>query len=300
MEEKVKRKLLSLLDKFVEVCEQYGLQYYLAGGSVLGAVRHNGFIPWDDDIDVHMPRVDYEKIQELPDSVWGEGFRLATWRKTKNYTYDFPKLELTNTTVIERLHPDYVGGVFLDIFPLDGLPDDQVQVAQFEKQLIKIENRYVECTIKNDNECHSIWELIALRIKRSCYNSRSWMQKWDDLAMSFGYDQEKVCHSHSYFYYHGGLPSKWFGKGTLMEFEGKKYLVPTDYDAYLTHLFKNYMQLPPVESRVGHNFMFVDYDKRISKAEEEAILKQLHEKYAYHFSLRRKVKYILQKLGLRK
>lgn len=300
MEEKVKQKLLTLLDKFVAVCEQYGLQYYLAGGSVLGAVRHKGFIPWDDDIDVHMPRADYERLQGLPDSVWGEGFRLATWRKTKNYTYDFLKLELTNTTVIERLHPDYIGGVFLDVFPLDGLPEDQDNITLFEQRLRHIQNRFIECTIKNDDECHSIWELIALKIKRACYNHRTHMQKWDDLAMSFGYNHEMICFPHDYFYYHGGMPSKWFGDGALLEFEGKKYLVPTDFDAYLKHLFKNYMQLPPIDKRQGHNFMFVDYDRRITQEEANEIFKQLHGKFAYHTSFKKEIKYILRKLRLAK
>ena len=173
MDEKIKQLLLKLLDKFVEVCEQNHLQYYLAGGSVIGAVRHKGFIPWDDDIDVHMPRADYEKLQTLPDEVWGEDMRLATWRKTKNYTYDFLKLELTNTTVIERLHPDYIGGIFLDVFPLDYISNSQTEVSLFEENLRKISKHYIECTIKNDNECKSIWELLGLKIKRAFYNHKN-------------------------------------------------------------------------------------------------------------------------------
>ncbi len=300
MDEKVKQQLLSLLDKFVAVCEQNDLKYYLSGGSVIGAVRHKGFIPWDDDVDVHIPRADYEKLQELPDSVWGEGFRLASWRKTKNYPYDFLKLELTNTTVIERLHPDYIGGVFLDIFPLDGIPDDENQIAQLEKQIRDIEKRYIECTIKNDNECHSIWELIALKMKRACYNHRSHMQRWDNLVTSFGYNQDNLCFSHDYFYFHGPMPSRWFGGGALMDFEGKKYFIPADYDAYLKHVFGNYMQLPPVEKRKGHSFMFVDYDKRITSDEANKIFKQLHKKYAYHISIKREIKYLLQKIGIKR
>ena len=139
----MKQLLLSLLDKFVAVCEQYHLQYYLAAGSVLGAVRHKGLIPWDDDIDVYMPRADYEKLQTIPDEVWGEDMRLATWRKTKNYTYDFLKLELTNTTVIERYHPLYVGGVFLDVFPVDVYPSDKETVAHLEDIYPHITSRYI-------------------------------------------------------------------------------------------------------------------------------------------------------------
>lgn len=298
MDEKVKQLLLKLLDKFVEVCEQNHLQYYLAGGSVIGAVRHKGFIPWDDDIDVHMPRADYEKLQSLPDSVWGEEMHLATWRKTKNYTYDFLKLELLNTTVIERLHPDYVGGIFLDVFPLDFISDDKAEVLAFEKKMHKIENRYIECTIKNDNDCQSIWELVTLKLKRSFYNHKNWMEKWEKLAMSFGENQDKICYSHAYFYYKGGMNVEWFGEGVALDFEGRQVLVPSEYDAYLKHVFGDYMKLPPVESRKGHTFLYVNYDMRISSSEARNVFDNLHRRYAYRMSLKREAKYMLRKICL--
>lgn len=300
MDEKVKQLLLKLLDKFVEVCEQNHLQYYLAGGSVIGVVRHKGFIPWDDDIDVHMPRADYEKLQLLPDSVWGDDMRLATWRKTPNYTYDFLKLELLNTTVIERLHPDYVGGIFFDVFPLDFMSKDSKEIESFEREYKKIMRRYIRCTIANDNECASLWNLCCLKIDRLFYNHRSWMEKWERLAMSFGENQNKVIHSHSYFYYKGGMNAEWFGKGRLMEFEGRKVLVPADYDAYLRHVFGDYMKLPPLDKRVGHSFMFVDYEKRISEKEAKAVFRNLHKQLAYKFSLKREIKYVLRQIHLLK
>ena len=300
MDAKCKNELLSLLDKFVEVCAQNHLRYYLSAGSVIGAVRHKGFIPWDDDIDVHMPRVDYEKLQLLPDSVWGEDMRLATWRKTKNYTYDFSKLELLNTTVIERLHPDYVGGIYLDVFPLDFISDDKAEVLTFEKKMHKIENRYIECTIKNDNDCQSIWELVTLKLKRSFYNHKKWMERWESLAMSFGENQDKICFSHDYFYFKGGMNVDWFGDGMLLEFEGRQVLVPSNYDAYLKHVFSDYMKLPPIEKRVGHNFLYVNYDKRIENSEAKDIFEDLHKRLSYRTSLKREVKYILKKLHILK
>ena len=298
MDDKVKQLLLKLLDKFVEVCEQNHLQYYLAGGSVIGAVRHKGFIPWDDDIDVHMPRADYEKLQLLPDSVWGDDMRLATWRKTEDYTFDFLKLELLNTTVIERLHPDYIGGIFLDIFPLDFISEDKEQVKSFEREYTKLENRYIRCTIVNDEECYSIWELLGLKIARRLYNHKKWMEQWERLAMSFGEKQNKVCHSHGYFYDKGGMNAEWFGAGILMEFEGRQVLVPSNYDAYLKQVFGNYMKLPPLESRKGHCFLYVNYDKRISPQEAKVIFKKLHKQFAYHSSLKHDVNFILRKLHL--
>ena len=293
MDEKVKNQLLSLLDKFVAVCEENHLQYYLAGGSVIGAVRHKGLIPWDDDIDVHMPRADYEKLQSLPDEVWGENMRLATWRRTKNYTYDFLKLELTNTTVIERLHPDYIGGIFLDVFPLDYISSDKLKVESFEYAYRRIAEKYIRCTISNDNECTSIFDLMSLKIERLCYNHKKQMEKWEQLAMSFGNNQNKVCHYHGYFYYKGGMNIEWFKEGMLMEFEGRKVLVPSDYDAYLKHVFGDYMKLPPIESRKGHSFLYVNYDRRISREEANTVFAELHKRFAYKFSMKREIKYVL-------
>lgn len=293
MDEKVKNQLLSLLDKFVAVCEENHLQYYLAGGSVIGAVRHKGLIPWDDDIDVHMPRADYEKLQTLPDEVWGENMRLATWRRTKNYTYDFLKLELANTTVIERLHPDYIGGIFLDVFPLDYISSDKLKVESFEYAYRRIAEKYIRCTISNDNECKSIFDLMSLKIERLCYNHKKQMEKWEQLAMSFGNNRNKVCHSHGYFYYKGGMNIEWFKEGMLMEFEGRKVLVPSDYDAYLKHVFGDYMKLPPIESRKGHSFLYVNYDRRISREEANTVFAELHKRFAYKFSMKREIKYVL-------
>lgn len=298
MDEKVKQLLLKLLDKFVEVCEQNHLQYYLAGGSVIGAVRHKGFIPWDDDIDVHMPRADYEKLQLLPDSVLGDDMRLATWRKTKNYTYDFLKLELLNTTVIERLHPDYVGGVFLDVFPLDYITDDKEQVKVFEKQYTRIVNRFIRCTITNDDECTSIWDLLCLRIERRLYNHRRWMEKWENLAIYYSKQPQKMSFSHEYFYYKRGMEIEWFGDGALLDFEGRQVLVPSNYDAYLKHIFGDYMKLPPIEKRIGHNFLYVNYDRRITDSEANEIFNELHRKFTYKASLKREIKYILRRLKI--
>ncbi len=135
---KQKQLLLQLLDKFVEVCVQNNLKYYLAYGTVLGAIRHKGIIPWDDDIDIQMPREDYLKLQQLPKSVFGDEFQLSTWSNTPNYPYDFLKLEKLNTTLIERLTKKvYIGGVYIDIFPLDGLASDKIE-QQNQKTKIKL------------------------------------------------------------------------------------------------------------------------------------------------------------------
>jgi len=295
MDEKVKQKLLLLLDKFVSVCEQQGLQYYLAGGSVLGAVRHKGFIPWDDDIDVYMMREDYEKIQTLPNKVWGEGFRLASWRKTKNYTYDFLKLELTDTTVIERLHPVYVGGVFLDIFPLDYVSTDEKERSKQLKAVKAVYQKFVESYITQDCECSNVFQLMQLNIRRFRNRKPDVLDKWERLVSAEVKSKSLMVDYHSPWM-HRPLPSEYIGSGIPMEFEGKSYIVPSKPDAYLRHVYGDYMQLPPKEKQVGHAFDYINLERRISDQEAKEIVRMIKNKYRYHSNLKHRIKNLLHKI----
>ena len=285
--------LLSILDRFVQVCTDNGLHYYLAAGSVLGAVRHKGFIPWDDDIDVYMPRKDYEALQELPDDIFGKEFRLASWRKTKNYRYNFLKLESLNTTLLERFHPFYVGGVFLDIFPIDCYPSTGIDIERIEKRISFLYNKMIECSLKNDNECNTLCELFVLKIKRLFYNHKNTVDRMEDLATSFGGHGDMITDFQDYFNCHGGWPTNYFGNGVKMEFEGKYYIVPEKYDAYLSHLYGDYMTPPPIEKRCVHHFEFVDCERRIPKSELKKEFRRIKNKYAYHFSIKKEIKSLL-------
>ena len=288
--------LLKLLDKVVSICDEYGLCYYLAGGSVLGAIRHKGFIPWDDDIDIYLFREDYEKLLTLPDEIWGDEFRLAYYTNTPKYTYDFIKIELTNTTIIERLHPNYHGRVFLDVFPLDFVSNNQ-QKRQEEYTMIRsIMNEVVETYIKNDCDCLSIWELIALKWKRFFNRDKNLLYKYDKLTNNKPDSKFTEVASHHGPWEGGPLPYTYFGEGIYAEFEGKQYRIPKLWDAYLTYRYGNYMQLPSEDKRIAHNFDFADYERRISDEEAEKIFKKLHKKYSYHFSLKREIKIVYKML----
>lgn len=288
--DRYKAVLLSLLDRFVQVCTDNGLRYYLAAGTVLGAVRHKGFIPWDDDIDVYMPRRDYDALQRLPDGVFGKGVRLASWRNTKNYRYNFLKLESLDTTLLERFHPFYVGGLFLDIFPIDCYPSSGVDIEDIEKRISSLYNKMIESSLKNDNECDTLFELIVLKIKRLFYNHRKTVDRIETLATSFGGHGDMITDFQDYFNCHGGWPTCFFGNGVKMEFEGKYYFVPEKYDAYLSHLYGDYMTPPPLEKRYVHHFEFVDCERRVSTSELKREFRRIKRKYSYHFSLKKEIK----------
>lgn len=294
--QKQKEILLGLLDKFIEVCEQNGFVYYLNGGSVLGAVRHKGFIPWDDDIDVYLFRSDYERIQQLSSEVWGTQYRLASWRTVKNYRYDFLKLENIHTTVIERYDPDYIGCVFLDIFPLDYVPDDANEREQYFVNLNRVRTSYLRRFFNPDCNCHSLFDVFTQKCFRAFTNDIALFERWEKIAASTGHSTI-VSNSHSW--YKRPVPIEYFADGVMLPFEGRMCRVPKEWDLYLKHRFGDYMQLPPEKQRHGHSFDYVNYEKHISDKEAKPILKILHQKYAYKVSIKREVKLFLHKLHLR-
>ena len=290
-----KRILLEILEYFVEVCERNGLVYFLSGGSALGAVRHKGMIPWDDDIDVYMPRDDYERLQGLPDTVWGDNYRLASWKRTRRYRYDFLKLESLNTTLIEKIHPDYAGGLFIDIFPIDNHPSDKEYIKGMEKDLSGLYAKMLECVIKHDSDCNSLFELLALKVKRLFYNHKKTVGEIERIAMASGGRGELTADFHNYFYCHGGWPADCFGKGVKMEFEGKFYNIPENWDVFLKHQFGDYKTPPPVEKRKGHDFDYVNCERRLSDAELRKEFRRIHGKYAYRFSIKKEIKGFLSR-----
>ena len=130
---------LDLLNQFIDVCEKYNLEYHVTAGTLLGAIRHKGIIPWDDDIDVQMPRKDYDKLLSIADQAFTKPYFLQTEYSDPGYSKAFAKLRNSETTgiPINDIHCDlhYNQGIFIDVFPLDNLPDEEVERQYFIDEL---------------------------------------------------------------------------------------------------------------------------------------------------------------------
>lgn len=289
MDIEFKQKLLETLDEFVRISKEYKLQYYLAYGSLLGAVRDGHLIPWDDDIDILMPRPDYEKLKRLPNSIWREGFTLSYYDRTKNYFYDIIKIENTRTTLIERLSPIYVGGIFIDIFPLDGVDDDQ-DFRTKRNILLNLTNRqYIPAVITTTKDCTNILELFLLLIKKGFTNKTKLLDKFDKIASSSDYEHSTLVASfHAYQTCHA-MPKSWLSNGRSIKLENSTYIAPKEYDLFLKQNYGDYMTPPPECNRVAHQFVYVNTERRITLEQQNIILRDIRKQKAYKINFHKKV-----------
>lgn len=286
-------KLIEILDEIVRVCETYGLRYYLGYGTVIGAVRHHGMIPWDDDIDILMPRKDYDTLYKIANEAFGKNFRLANFKRTKNYTYDFMKVEAMDTTLIERVNPVYVGGLFVDIFPLDNVPSvekNRELIGKVKKRFSDYAKYYIDPE-PNTIAIAKVWYAY----KKWKFNIQRMLNEWDTLALKYGEAECEYRIDYHVDYMDRALFHKdVFGDGVKMMFEGKEYIVPQDYHTYLTQIYGDYMQFPPEEKRnSGHTYIFLDISHRLSDEELKPILASINKRYKYQFSPKREIKQLV-------
>ena len=115
-----KSKLVDMLKFIQDVCAANGLRYFCVSGTAIGAVRHRGFIPWDDDIDIVMPRPDYEKLKSIWNSVANGKYEFLSYDNTVGYFYTHSKISSASTSLIELDSQNYIEGIYIDVFPLDG------------------------------------------------------------------------------------------------------------------------------------------------------------------------------------
>ena len=254
---KVQSILLTIMDYIHELCVEHNLTYYLIGGSALGAIRHKGFIPWDMDIDIGMPRDDYEKFREICMNEKQEHIHYYDYRNTKNYFMPHATVGCDNVFVI--LSPDYYKtpkreAVLVDIFPLDNAPDDEqkrIKQARRLKRLTKLLSRK-ECVLYKRNTFMEIATKKIIQYSLLLYPLAIMEKKHDSVMKMYSHENTQcICSMASQYAYSKQCMNKEiYGTPKLADFEGRKYYVPSKTDEYLSRLYgNNYMELPPIEKR---------------------------------------------------
>ena len=272
-----KSRVLEVFKYSIGFFEKHHLHWFIACGSAIGAVRHKGFIPWDDDVDVAMPRADYEKLKSLSGEMLKDGYRFLDWDE-KNYPLAFGKISDNNTTLWSKKRFPVNFGIYIDIFPLD-LTDSgmmafgkkwqpyRLLLLQYRAKLSKVSLGDVVRDIFSGKK--DSLRVLMVKIPLMFVSKKSFLKKIKTAEQDFNHkDGDRyVSYTESGMYM---FPRKWFEEYILMPFEDiKEVRVPKYYDEYLTYMYGDYMTPPPESQQIPegpHGKYYVNFEQNVPLA----------------------------------
>lgn len=256
---------LDILKAVVDICKKNGITYYISGGTFLGAVRHKGFIPWDDDVDIAMPRPDYEKFRAiaskaLPEPLLYRNFKDDDEIKTCFSRVENKKVRVRDTSAIK----EDIRSAWIDIFPLDGMPESRVKffIRKYRLLYLRLMFQYSQfSTLVNQNlPGRPFHERLLINIGKvipfeKILDTRKYMYKIDRELQRIS-PQDSVYYMNFlgiYKFKSVMRKDEIYKEGALYEFEGDFYNAPKEYDKYLTQIYGDYMKPPKDEHKNKHH-----------------------------------------------
>lgn len=259
---KVQQYIWDIFAVVKEFCDENGMEYYMLGGTLLGAVRHHGFIPWDDDIDIGLPRQDYERFLELVPKALPDYLELQTYWDSTPHHYYFARVvdkrhQLKRLgSEVEREEP-----VWVDIFPLDGMPNGTINRGIHKLRLLYVRTRYhIACFDKvNLRRPGRPWtervviEFISKTRIGVGGDSRRWADRIDRLLKKYPLEQSNhIINFMGQYKFKEMFPKSWYGGGAMYDFETTKLRGPQNAGAVLTQMYGDYMTPPKEQNRNAH------------------------------------------------
>lgn len=264
---------LLLAAEVQHICAKHGIKYFMIAGTLLGAVRHKGFIPWDDDMDFGMLRKDYEKFLTVAEAELGQQFYLKSLCKTAGFAHPFAKLYLKDTVLVEEnsVNTGQKDGLYVDVFPMDALPDqEKLRASQnhklyFLKRLLLAKLRYNPCK-KGEVLKKAVYAFLRVL---SLFVSETALKRHLNAEASKYSDSETTlvgATGGAYGYFKEAVCSKWFEETVLLPFENLSLPAPKGYVAYLERFYGDYMTPPPEDKRYNrHSVVKLDFGSYIKE-----------------------------------
>ena len=256
--DKMKELQVNMLEYINEICKKYEIQYFLLGGSLIGAIRHNGFIPWDDDIDIGLTIENYNKLCDVLKKNNNGRYKLVNHEIQKDYYYPFAKLIDTKTLLIEKNFKNIKNyGVYIDIFAYHTIPADEKNIIRHYNKVKKIQRQIFYYSLRNPYNSNLFKNIIKMPLvviskikgidlilkqynkelsKYSNIDSKFLLSNWPFYKMKNEIQNYEVVKEVCYH-----------------KFENIEALIPVKYDEFLRTVFGDYMKLPPEEERVSHH-----------------------------------------------
>ena len=252
--------------------EEHHLKYYVVGGTMLGAVRHQGFIPWDDDIDIAMPREDYETLLQLLREPVDHYVAESVNSGNKDFYFSYAKLYDTNTTLVECSRTGLKRGLYIDIFPLDGIGNTMEESLRNYRSIDRM-NMLLAMKTSVYRKGRKWWKNAAVFVGGFLPISRRWLaRRMDRLCASRSFEEHRyVGHLMGVYRSREILERSVYGKPTPYAFEGMTVYGPEKYEEYLTSLYRDWRRLPPEDKRcTPHDFVEMDLNKPYRPTSSEA------------------------------
>lgn len=259
-------KEVELLKVFIDICKKNKLKYYLVCGTALGAVKYKGFIPWDDDIDVAMPREDYELFCTYAPYQIPEKYFLQTHKTESEFRAIYAKLRDSSTTFIESSVADMNinHGINIDIFPLDGYPQ-----RKKEQCFLEFRKKIYVFILSLPNKRHSRYKEKIIKLLRFFFSKKTYdrvIGKYEKMIKNYCISSSEIIANHGNWQGKLDYTDKAvFGDGIVYRFEGLDVIIPSNYDAYLRKKYGDYEKDPPVDKQKSHHiFSVIDVRKPYS------------------------------------
>ncbi len=255
--EKLKIVETDILDEIYRVCDKNNIKCYLYGGTLLGAVRHEGFIPWDDDIDVCMFREDYEKFAKIAPRELKDGYFYQNYVTDPEFPYNFAKVRMDNTVMDETglSHLNIHKGIWVDILPVDKqskkAENSSTPPRRDLKRSLKLQAAQ-ELLYVDPGKKRNIFKTLMLRIYRALV-SRKYMHKKLDKFLTKHNNTKSNVYGNRLQKFVETFSKNDYGEGIDLKFEGRLFKAPANYENILSGMYGDYMKLPPEEERYPHH-----------------------------------------------
>lgn len=260
---------LDIADVIITICETHSIPYYVAEGSLLGAIRHQGFIPWDEDIDLAIPRKDYDRLLPILRKELPTGYRLVEYPTCQDHPRFFAQVERLDTSVCEDAFvKPFMRHMWVDLFPLDGMPAGGLRrrLHLWRLLLLRIKAQMADADEGiNTKGRHAHLRQVMIRLgnlwaKASNADARKCFAQMEQAARKYDADQTGWCISIGSLYKGRTVfpTTHYNSEERRSPFEGRMWRIPAKAEDILSSLYGDYMTLPPEDKRTGHNLIMLD------------------------------------------